>query len=61
MYEISAITSVFWRTLGPVLLATAAKLRIGQEKGTRDKPSQYLNKVSRYWLDTGVPEEGEGR
>ncbi len=46
---------------GPVLLATAAKLRIGQERVTRDKPSQYLNKVSRYWLDTGVPEKGEGR
>ncbi len=28
------------RTCGPVLLATAAKLGIGQERGTRDKPSQ---------------------
>ncbi len=25
---------------GPVLLAAAAKLGIGQERGTRDKPSQ---------------------
>ncbi len=35
--------------LEPVLLAANAKLGIRQ-----DKPSQYLNKVSRYWLDTGL-------
>ncbi len=25
---------------GPILIATAGKLEIGQERGTRDKPSQ---------------------
>ena len=44
---------------GPVLLATAAKLGIRQERGTRDKLSQSLNKLSRYWLDTGLPEKGK--
>jgi hypothetical protein len=44
-----------------ILLATPMKLEIGQEIGIRDKPSQELNKISRYWLYTGLPEKGKGR
>jgi len=35
-----AMTTSHHRSIGPVLLATAVKLGIGQERGTRDKPSQ---------------------
>jgi hypothetical protein len=37
-----------------MILATAMKLEIGQERGIREKPSQELNKISRYWLYKGV-------
>ncbi len=45
---ISYPVCLFLAHFGFVLLATAAKLGIGQERGTRDEPSQQLNKVSRY-------------
>ncbi len=37
-----------WKYNGPILLASAAKLGIGQEIGTRDKPSQSF-----MYQDTG--------
>ncbi len=46
---------------GPILLVSAAQLGIRKERGTRDKPIQWLNKVARYWLDTGLLEKGKGR
>jgi hypothetical protein len=47
--------------MGPILLVSDAQLGIRKERGTRDKPSQWLNKVARNWLDTGLPEKGKGR
>jgi hypothetical protein len=52
---------LLWCLYRPVLLATTAKLGIGQERGTRDKPSQWLNKRLSYWLDTGLLEKRKGR